>query len=377
MKRAERIVATAFLVTIVSALALFVVYVRGGNTQAEGALLAIALGGVGVGLLVWAKRLMPQIRDETQPRAKAAPATEADLEATVETMESGVEEIRRRRFLSRMLLGAAGALGLAALIPIRSLGRSPGDSLLHTKWTPGAKLVTIDGTPVTASTLEIGSFTTVFPEGHEGSADSQAVLIRVEPGQLQLADDGDGGSAGRARRILEDLHARGLPARPVPRRHARAAMPLPPIDVRRARRREAGLRAGAATVATAADRDRRRRRPDRDRRLLGPRRPELLGAGVIVRRLVDGVDERLDGTSFIRHNLRKVFPDHWSFMLGELALYSFALLLLTGTFLSLFFVASPATTVYQGPYEPLAGTRRVARLRVGAATCRSRCAPGS
>jgi len=76
---------------------------------------------------------------------------------------------------------------------------------------------------------------------------------------------------------------------------------------------------------------------------------------MIVRRLVDGVDERLDGTSFIRHNLRKVFPDHWSFMLGELALYSFALLLLTGTFLSLFFVASPATTVYQGPYEPLQG----------------------
>jgi ubiquinol-cytochrome c reductase cytochrome b subunit len=76
---------------------------------------------------------------------------------------------------------------------------------------------------------------------------------------------------------------------------------------------------------------------------------------MIVRRLVDGVDERLDATSFIRHNLRKVFPDHWSFMLGELALYSFALLLLTGTFLSLFFVASPATTVYQGPYEPLQG----------------------
>ncbi|MGZ8582473.1 MAG: cytochrome b, partial [Actinomycetota bacterium] len=76
---------------------------------------------------------------------------------------------------------------------------------------------------------------------------------------------------------------------------------------------------------------------------------------MIVRRLVDGVDERLDGTSFIKRNLRKVFPDHWSFMLGELALYSFALLLLTGTFLSLFFVASPAETIYRGPYAPLQG----------------------
>ena len=77
---------------------------------------------------------------------------------------------------------------------------------------------------------------------------------------------------------------------------------------------------------------------------------------MIVRRLVDGVDERLDGTSFIKRNLRKVFPDHWSFMLGELALYSFAMLLLTGTFLSLFFVASPAETVYRGPYAPLQGS---------------------
>jgi len=76
---------------------------------------------------------------------------------------------------------------------------------------------------------------------------------------------------------------------------------------------------------------------------------------VIVRRLVDEVDERLDASSFIKHNLRKVFPDHWSFMLGELALYSFAMLLLTGIFLSLFFVASPAETIYQGPYAPMQG----------------------
>jgi ubiquinol-cytochrome c reductase cytochrome b subunit len=76
---------------------------------------------------------------------------------------------------------------------------------------------------------------------------------------------------------------------------------------------------------------------------------------VIVRRVVEGLDERLDGTSFIKRNLRKVFPDHWSFMLGEIALYSFILLILTGIFLSLFFVASPQEVVYQGPYEPLQG----------------------
>lgn len=194
MKRPERVAATAFVVAILAALALFVAYVRGSGPQAEGVLLALALGGVGVGLLVWATRLMPHIRDETQPRKKSAPATDADRESAVETVEAGVDEIKRRRFLSRLLVGAAGALGLAALIPIRSLGRSPGDSLFRTKWTSGARLVTADGTPVTSSTLEVGSFITVFPEGHEGSSDSQAVLIRVEPDQLQLPPERSAGA---------------------------------------------------------------------------------------------------------------------------------------------------------------------------------------
>ena len=76
---------------------------------------------------------------------------------------------------------------------------------------------------------------------------------------------------------------------------------------------------------------------------------------MMVRRAIEGLDERLDGSSFVARNLKKVFPDHWSFMLGELALYSFVLLILTGTFLAFFYVASPELTVYQGPYEPLQG----------------------
>lgn len=186
MNRSERPVALAFAVAIVAALALFVVYVRGGNPQAEGALLAVALGGIGAGLLMWATRLMSHIGDETQPRSKTAPATDDERATAAATVEAGVDEIRRRRFLARMLVAAAGALGLAALIPIRSLGRSPGSSLLRTKWSPGARLVTADGSPVTESTLEVGSFTTVFPEGFEGSSDSQAVLVSVEPELLRL-----------------------------------------------------------------------------------------------------------------------------------------------------------------------------------------------
>ena len=56
-----------------------------------------------------------------------------------------------------------------------------------------------------------------------------------------------------------------------------------------------------------------------------------------------GLDERL-GSSFIKKSLNKAFPDHWSFMLGEIALYSFIILLLTGTYLTLFFTTAGGTT---------------------------------
>lgn len=65
------------------------------------------------------------------------------------------------------------------------------------------------------------------------------------------------------------------------------------------------------------------------------------------------LDDRLGAGNFLKRNLRKVFPDHWSFLLGEIALYSFIILLLTGTFLTFFFKPSMAHVVYDGSYEPL------------------------
>jgi ubiquinol-cytochrome c reductase cytochrome b subunit len=76
---------------------------------------------------------------------------------------------------------------------------------------------------------------------------------------------------------------------------------------------------------------------------------------VIVRRAVRWVDDRLGATSFTRDALNKVFPDHWSFMLGEIALYCFVFLVATGTFLAFFFVPSAGEVVYRGSYEPLRG----------------------
>jgi ubiquinol-cytochrome c reductase iron-sulfur subunit len=188
VKGAQRAIAVSFSVAIFAALGLCVVYIAGGQPQAEGALLFVALGGIGVGLLVWARSLMTEIRDQTQ-RRPPSPAPRAERRAAAEEVLGGVEEIKRRRILARLLLGAGAALAVAALFPIRSLGRAPSGSLFTTAWRAGSRLVGEDGQPITRDTLEVGSFTTVFPEGHAGSSDAQAVLIRVDPELLRLPPD--------------------------------------------------------------------------------------------------------------------------------------------------------------------------------------------
>ncbi|MDI2098220.1 cytochrome b [Ruicaihuangia caeni] len=67
------------------------------------------------------------------------------------------------------------------------------------------------------------------------------------------------------------------------------------------------------------------------------------------------IDERTSASGFVRELGRKIFPDHWSFMLGEVALYSFVAILLSGTFLTFFFDPSMTATHYQGSYVPLKG----------------------
>ena len=69
------------------------------------------------------------------------------------------------------------------------------------------------------------------------------------------------------------------------------------------------------------------------------------------------VDDRLHAAKGIRKLLNKVFPDHWSFMLGEIALYSFIILLLSGTYLTLWFKPSMTEVIYNGSYVPLKGIK--------------------
>jgi ubiquinol-cytochrome c reductase cytochrome b subunit len=77
----------------------------------------------------------------------------------------------------------------------------------------------------------------------------------------------------------------------------------------------------------------------------------------MVRRAVRFIDSRSGAAPFIKGTLRYLFPDHWSFLLGEVALYAFIVLVATGTFLTFFFHPSLADTVYHGTYAPLRGQK--------------------
>jgi ubiquinol-cytochrome c reductase cytochrome b subunit len=74
------------------------------------------------------------------------------------------------------------------------------------------------------------------------------------------------------------------------------------------------------------------------------------------------LDERTSISGITKEVGRKIFPDHWSFMLGEVALYSFIVILLSGTFLTFFFQASMVEVVYEGSYVPLKGIEMSAAM---------------
>lgn len=190
-RRAERLVGASFGITALAALALAAVYIRGGQPQLEGLFLALALGGLGIGFILWGKLLLPH-GEITEDRKPLGSSTEmrAGFDDALERgadLLPGEDVVPRRSFLFRMLGAAVGAMGLAAIFPIFSLGASPGKSLFTTAWRPGKRLVKDDGSFVRLDELAVGGVLTVFPEGftEDDKADSQTLLIRVEPARLK------------------------------------------------------------------------------------------------------------------------------------------------------------------------------------------------
>lgn len=189
-RRATIFAAGGFLVAVVAATVLVVVYWIGGYPQVEGLLLFAAFGGITLGLTLWAKVLIDEPEaEEERPEMRSTEEDRAAFRETYDGIVAAERDPRRRRFLTRLLLAAGGALGVALLVPFRSLGERPGVSLFRTRWDEGTRVVGFGGTPIRPDDLGVGSVVTVFPEDHVGAVDSQVLLIRVDPDALDLSAD--------------------------------------------------------------------------------------------------------------------------------------------------------------------------------------------
>jgi len=172
----------AFSMAIVASIALAWVYAIGGQPQAEGIFLALALAGIGIGLVSWAHRFLPAEEVEEYREPLASPPEE--LEALEDDLELAEEDVGRRKILVRMLGGVAAAFGVAVLFPLRSLGPRPGQGLTTTQMAKGVRLVTPEGQPVKPGDIATSGVLTVMPEGHLDDANSPTLLIRLTAEQL-------------------------------------------------------------------------------------------------------------------------------------------------------------------------------------------------
>jgi len=163
-----------------------------GNTNAHqlgiGIGMAAGLFFIGVGLVHWAKTLMPNT-PAVQER-KELRSTDADRDGLVATAKEGVATAG----LGRRPLIKASLAGLPAVIMLRDLGPLPGNSLNETNWKSGTKLVTDPGDrPIKASDLEVGAVAQVLPELLPGQkrtlediGKDAVLLIRLRPAEFQL-----------------------------------------------------------------------------------------------------------------------------------------------------------------------------------------------
>jgi ubiquinol-cytochrome c reductase iron-sulfur subunit len=204
-RRAERQVAFWFVVSMLGTTGFVITNFVGDKhasyyTPCMGTALALAMGGIGCGVIIWAKRLMPH-EEAVQERHPFASSDE-EIAVTEETVALGFADtgLARRPLVRRTLLSASALLGAPLVVPLLNLTtRKPGKQLNRTHWAKGARLVDGDGNPIKVGDVAIGGIETVFPavpvtaaDGavhfepqlalHE-KADSVTVLIRLAPGE--------------------------------------------------------------------------------------------------------------------------------------------------------------------------------------------------
>ncbi len=199
-KIAERKVASLFLLALLGVIGFVVTFFaveqefgKDGNTWFTpllGTFMAVALGGIGAGAVLWAKLLM--VDEEAVQERHDFGSSADERAATSKALKQGLADtgLPRRKLLRNSLLLGAGSLALLPLPFVGFLGRFQNKEriLATTGWEKGARLIRQNGTPVKLGDLQIGGVESVYPDVEEGThrADSPALLIRMRPEELQL-----------------------------------------------------------------------------------------------------------------------------------------------------------------------------------------------
>jgi len=211
-KRAERQVATMFLVSAFGTLLLifsfffipddvFIFVPILGNQNAHqlglGLGMAISLFFIGMGAIHWAKTLMPDTEVVAQRHEFRSPDSERKDFVTAVKEGAAASGLGRRSLIKRSLGAALGLSALSPLILLRDLGPLPGKELEKTTWKSGTYLVTDPGNRrIKASDLEVGAVAQVLPEIEDPEhrklsdiAKDAVLLIRLRPQEFNLEAD--------------------------------------------------------------------------------------------------------------------------------------------------------------------------------------------
>jgi len=198
--RAERKVASLFLLAVLGVVGFVVTFFaveqefgQSGNvyfTPLLGVFMALALGGIGAGAVLWAKLLM--VDEEAVQERHPFGSKPDERAATAKALKQGLADTQlpRRKLLRNSLLLGAGSLALLPLPFVGFLGKFQHKErvLATTSWREGIRLIRQNGTPVKLGDLQIGGVESVFPDVFHGTiaADSPALLIRMRPEELRL-----------------------------------------------------------------------------------------------------------------------------------------------------------------------------------------------
>jgi ubiquinol-cytochrome c reductase iron-sulfur subunit len=199
-KRAERIVAALFILSVLASIGFVAAYVGvqvgsvGGAARSNLALglaMSVAFGALAVGAVIWIRYLMPDVEltEERKPLASSR-QQRAEFE---ETFTEGAEAsgFARRPLLRRTLIAASAALAIPPIVVLRDLGPLPGTSLRHTVWRKGMRLLVYGpNTPLRPADFAIpGQMITVVPDGYQDNLDVLAkattIILKFAPGQLK------------------------------------------------------------------------------------------------------------------------------------------------------------------------------------------------